>query len=82
MSRYLAAFAGLIAAVVVWWLATKHYADDPRALAWVLPIVFSYFALSIVAPVVLVLTADLQLKSPEAMPAAIPHEAPAHHSSH
>ena len=42
-SRYLASFAGLIAAVIVWWAASKHYANDSWALAWVLPIVFSYF---------------------------------------
>ena len=86
LSRNLAAFAGLLAAIVVWWLASKHYANDPWALAWVLPIVFSYFALSIVAPLVLVLLADLQLKSVEAASAhhdaPAPHHAPASHSSH
>jgi hypothetical protein len=82
LSRYLAAFAGLIAAVVVWWAASKRYANDSWALAWVLPIVFSYFALSIVAPLVLALTADLQMRSVEA--AAISHQATAgsHHPSH
>ena len=82
LSRYLAAFAGLIAAVVVWWAASKHYANNSWALAWVLPIVFSYFALSIVAPIVLALTADLQLRSVET--ASVQHEvaAPSHHPSH
>ncbi|MGH9746046.1 MAG: hypothetical protein ACRD59_08060 [Candidatus Acidiferrales bacterium] len=80
LSRNLAAFAGLIAAIVVWWLASKHYAGDSWALAWVLPIVFSYFALSIVSPLVLALLAELQLKSEEAAP--IHHvEASAHHGS-
>lgn len=81
LSRYLAAFTGLIAAVVVWWAASKHYAHDSWALAWVLPIVFSYFALSIIAPIVLALTADLQLRSIET---ASVHEvaAPPHHSTH
>jgi hypothetical protein len=82
LSRYLAAFAGLIAAVVVWWAASNHYAHDSWALAWVLPIVFSYLALSIVAPIVLALAADLQLRSTEAAPAL--HDAPAtsHHPTH
>jgi hypothetical protein len=82
VSRYLAATAGLIAAVIVWWAASKHYANDSWALAWVLPIVFSYFALSIVAPIVLALTADLQLRSIET--ASVQHEvaAPSHHPSH
>jgi hypothetical protein len=85
LSRNLAAFAGLIAAVVVWWLASKHYANDSWALAWVLPVVFSYFALSLVAPLVLVLLADLQLKSAEAASAqhdAAPHPTPVSHGSH
>jgi hypothetical protein len=81
LSRNIAAFTGLIAAVIVWWLASKHYAGDPWALAWVLPVVFSYFAFSIVTPLVLVLIADLEIKS-EVVPAPIHQEPPAHHSSH
>jgi|SRR5580700_4849307 hypothetical protein len=81
-SRYLSAFAGLIAAVVVWWAASKHYANDSWALAWVLPIVFSYFAFSIVAPLVLALAADLQLRSIEAVPVHHEVAAPSHYSSH
>ena len=82
LSRYLAAFTGLIAAVLVWWAASKHYAHDSWALAWLLPIVFSYFALSIVAPIVLALTADLQLRSIEAAPVQHEVAAPSHHSTH
>jgi len=82
LSRYFAAFAGLIAAVVVWWAASKHYANDSWALAWVLPIVFSYFALSIVAPLVLALTADLQMSSVEAAPISHEVTAGSHHPSH
>lgn len=79
LSRYIAVFAGLGAAVVVWWYASKHYANDSWALAWVLPIVFSYFALSIVAPIVLALAADLQLRTAAAAP--IPHHAPEAHGA-
>jgi ABC-type spermidine/putrescine transport system permease subunit II len=82
LSRYLSAFAGLIAAVAVWWAASKHYANDSWALAWVLPIVFSYFALSIVAPLVLALTADLQMRSVEAAPISHEVTAGSHHPSH
>jgi hypothetical protein len=81
LSRNIAAFAGLIAAVIVWWFASKHYAGDSWALAWVLPVVFSYFAFSIVAPLVLVFAADLEIKS-EVTPAPVHHDTPAHHSSH
>jgi hypothetical protein len=80
LSRYLAAFAGLAAAAIVWWAASRHYANDSWALAWVLPIVFSYFALSIVAPLVLALTADLQVRAAEAVP--VHTETAAHHPSH
>ena len=80
LSRNIAAFAGLIAAVIVWWFASKRYAGDPWALAWILPIVFSYFAFSIVTPIVLALIADLEMKTEVAAP--VQHEAPTHHSSH
>lgn len=82
LSRYLAATAGLIAAAVVWWAASRHYANDSWALAWVLPIVFSYFALSIVAPIVLALTVDLQLRSVET--ASVHHQVagPSHSTIH
>jgi len=82
LSRYLSVFAGLIAAVAVWWAASKHYANDSWALAWVLPIVFSYFALSIVAPIVLALTADLQLRSIETSSVQREVAAPSHHATH
>jgi hypothetical protein len=82
LSRYLAAFTGLIAAVVVWWAASRHYEHDSWALAWVLPIVFSYFALSIVAPIVLALAADLQLRSIEAAPVLHDAPTPSHHPTH
>lgn len=89
LSRYIAVFAGLIAAVVVWWYSSKHYANDSWALAWILPIVFSYFALSLVAPIVLALAADLQLRAVEAAPVLShsphspdAHDVPAHPISH
>jgi hypothetical protein len=80
LSRYLGASAGLIAAAIVWWAASRHYANGSWALAWVLPIVFSYFALSVVASIVLALTADLQLSVVEAAP--FQAETAAHPPSH
>lgn len=82
LSRYLAVFVGLIAAVLVWWAASKHYANDSWALAWVLPVVFSYFTLSLVAPLVLALTADLQIRNVEAAPISHEVTASSHHPSH
>jgi hypothetical protein len=79
-SRYLASFAALIVAIIVWWAASKHYANDSWALAWVLPIVFSYFTFSLIAPAVLALTADLRFRTEQAAPAHA--EATAHHPSH
>jgi hypothetical protein len=80
-SRNIAMFAGLAAAFIVWAAASAHYSRQSSALGWVLPIVYSYLALSIVAPLALILLADLRLKSPEEAPPA-PHESPAPHLSH
>ncbi|MGA8222046.1 MAG: hypothetical protein WB780_10375 [Candidatus Acidiferrales bacterium] len=79
-SRNLAAFAALAAAFLVWWLAAASLLNDTSALGWVLPVVYSYFALSIVAPIALILLADLRLKSVDATP--VHHEVPAPHSPH
>jgi hypothetical protein len=79
-SRNLAAFAALAAAFLVWWLASARFLNDASALGWVLPLVYSYFALSIVAPIALILLADLRLKSADAAP--VPHQTPAAHSPH
>jgi hypothetical protein len=80
-SRNISAFAGLALAAVVWRVTTAHYSLRPSGLGWVLPVLFSYLAYSIVAPLVLVLTGDLRLKSSE--PVASTVEAPrAHDVSH
>lgn len=79
-SRNISAFAGLAAGAFVWRSASAHYAGNPGALGWLLPIVYAYLALSVVAPIVLILMADLHLREAEAPPAV--HEAPAHHPSH
>ena len=79
-SRHLASFGALAAAAVVWWFASARFAQDASALGWVLPILYSYLAFSVVAPFLLILLADLRLSSE--LPARVPREAPAHHSSH
>lgn len=61
-SRNISAFVALAVAAVVWRVTTAHYASHPGGLDWVLPVLFSYLAYSIVAPLVLVLTGDLGLK--------------------
>jgi|SRR5579863_2416824 len=71
-SRNLSAFTGLVAGAFVWRIASAHYSGDSSALGWVLPIVFAYLALSVVSPLVLMLTADLYLRSAE--PASVVQE--------
>jgi|ERR1700730_2842328 hypothetical protein len=79
-SRNLAAFGALAAAALVWRFASARFAHDTSALSWIMPILYSYLTLSIVAPLLLIFLADLRLSS-EA-PAPVVHESPAPHSSH
>jgi hypothetical protein len=79
-SRNLSMFVALALAALVWSLTSAHFSQDRSALGWVLPVVYSYLALSIVAPVALILLADLRLKSEEAPP--VSNEIPAPHSPH
>jgi hypothetical protein len=80
LSRYLSAFAGLGAGAIVWWLASSHYSQEPNALGWVWPVLFSYLALSIVAPLTLMAVADLEPRSVDAQ--SLVHETPPSHPSH
>ncbi len=74
ISRDLAVAAGLAAGAAIYSLASKHAGGE--MLGWLLPLVYGFLALSVVAPLVLMLSADLRLKSFEAPPAAV-HEEPA-----
>jgi hypothetical protein len=67
VSVYLSAFAGLVAGAMVWWLANAHYSNESGALSWVLPMLYSYLAFSLVAPLVLTFTADLKLRPLDAV---------------
>ena len=80
LSRNLSAFAGLIAGAIVWWLANAYYSNQNGALAWVLPMLYSYLAFSVAAPLALILTADLKLKPLDAVDVQYGTSAPA--SSH
>ena len=80
LSRNLSSFAGLGAGVIVWWLASSHYSQQPSALGWVWPVLFSYLALSLVAPLTLMGVAELEPRAVEDVPEV--HESPAAHSSH
>lgn len=80
-SRNVASFTALIVAAIVFRIASAYYSALPSALGWVFPVLFAYLAYSIVAPLVLVLIADLQMRSFDA-PAAHHDQAPAQHTSH
>ena len=80
LSRNLSAFAGLGAGAVVWWLASAHYSQQPGALGWIWPVLFSYLALSIVAPLTLMAVADLGTRPGDAP--RVVNEAPSPHPSH
>ena len=79
-SRNLAAFGGLAAAALVWGFAAARFSRDASALGWIMPILYTYLTLSVVAPLLLILLADLRLSSEP--PAPVLHEAPAQFSSH
>ena len=72
-SRTLATLAGLLASVLVWRLAGAP-ASGHGELGWVLPVVYAFFAFSIVAPLTLMFVADLRLRPAE--PTAEPEHAP------
>lgn len=81
LSQNLSAFAGLVAGGVVWWLASAHYSGQHGALGWVLPLLLSYLAFSVVAPLALIFTADLKLKSLDSI--VLEYEpSPSHHPPH
>jgi hypothetical protein len=42
LSRNLAAFAGLVAGAIAWWIVTSKFASQPGALDWVWPVFLAY----------------------------------------
>src|SRR5271163_2514577 len=68
LSRNLAAFAGLAAGAIAWWIVTLRYAGQPGALGWIWPVFLGYLAASVVAAVTLMFVADLELSDGDPAP--------------
>ncbi len=66
VSRNLAIAAGLAAGTAVYFFAARRSGGE--MLGWLLPLVYGFLALSIVAPLILMLTGDLRLKAEVALP--------------
>jgi hypothetical protein len=81
LGRNISALAGLIVAAIVWRIASAHYFGQPGLLGWALPVLFSYLAYSIIAPLVLVLVGDLRLKPEASFPVAM-ETSPSHSVPH
>ena len=67
-SRNLAAFAGLLAGLIAWWVASLRYAGHPEPLDWLWPVFFSYLVASAVAALTLMLEAKLELRASDPAP--------------
>lgn len=80
LSTNLAAFAGLAAGAIAWWIVTLRFADQPGALGWVWPVFLAYLAASVVAAVTLMLVANLELSDGDTTPqnAAVTLHGPHH----
>jgi hypothetical protein len=68
LSRNVAAFVGLAAGAIAWWIVTLRLASEPGALGWVWPVFLAYLAASAVAALTLMLTATLELKTGDPAP--------------
>jgi hypothetical protein len=68
LSRNLAAFAGLAAGAIAWWIVRLRFADQHVALGWVWPVFLGYLAASVVAAVTLMLVANLELSDGDPTP--------------
>jgi hypothetical protein len=66
-SRFVAAFAGILASVVAWQVSS---AGAEGALEWTIPVLYFFLAFGGVSALVLMFTADLRLRPEE--PAAAP----------
>jgi hypothetical protein len=76
-SRLLAAFGGILSGVLAWRLSS---AGMEGAMAWTLPVLYSFLSFGAVSALLLMATADLRLKPEEA--AALPLGAETGHGSH
>ena len=79
LSRNFAAFAGLVAGAIVWWIAALRFASEPGALGWVWPVFLAYLATSVVAALTLMLAGSLELRAGDPTPQ---HESVTHQILH
>jgi hypothetical protein len=82
LSRNLAAFAGLAAGAIAWWIVTVRFVAQHVALGWVWPVLLAYLAASVVAALTLMLAAGLELRTGDPAPAphseSVAHQVPHH----
>ena len=62
-SRNFAAFAGLVAGAIAWWIVTLRLESQPGELSWVWPVFLAYGAMSVVAALTLMLAANLESRT-------------------
>jgi len=79
LSRNLAAFAGLAAGMIAWWIVTVRFADRHVALGWVWPVFLPYLAASVVAAVMLMVIANLELSDGDPEPQSATVASHIHH---
>jgi hypothetical protein len=79
LSRNLAAFTGLAAGAIGWWIATLRFAAQPGALGWVWPVFLAYLVASAVAALTLMLAANLELRTGDPL---LPSEVVTHQIPH
>ena len=80
ISRNIAMLVGLIAGYAAWYFSSQS-ASLHQALGWVFPVLFAVVAFGIVTPIVLMLTADLSLKT-DLPPVEVHAPADAGHGAH
>jgi hypothetical protein len=79
LSRNVAAFAGLAAGVIAWWIVALRFADRHVALGWVWPVILAYLAASVVAAVTLMFVANLELSDGDPAQRSTAVTSPIHH---
>jgi hypothetical protein len=68
LSRNFATFIGLAAGAIAWWIITLRFASRPGELGWVWPVFLAYLAASVVAALLLMLVAHLELRAGDPAP--------------
>jgi len=68
VSLNVAAFVGLAAGAIAWWIVTLRFASQPGALGWVWPVFLAYLATSTVAALTLMVIATLELRAGDPAP--------------